>query len=243
MAETRTNHTMETMPAELRGIAYDLGQEGYGFVPLVLLDAGEMLDHLRAALSAAEARAERYRVALEEIEATDPRDIAACYERIARAALTEGSEMAELKPACGTCGRLHESWQECDWWMRAAWMTVAGSVDLKRCPDCGTHALEGEVACSACGAEPADDMTWRELSTLRAELAAARERVRELEEGLLPFAREADAWLKAAGDDFVPFISSYNSNRTLRLAEFTVGDLRRAQRLAAPTSAAHTGEG
>lgn len=42
-----------------------------------------------------------------------------------------------------------------------AWLVVAPGSSLKRCPRCGTSALEGEVECSVCGLAPTDDESWR----------------------------------------------------------------------------------
>lgn len=56
MNEARTRHTPETMPDELRVIADGITEEGYRFTPLVLKDAADMLDRLRAALATAEER-------------------------------------------------------------------------------------------------------------------------------------------------------------------------------------------
>lgn len=43
----------------------------------------------------------------------------------------------------------------------AAWLVDEPGSDMKRCPDCGDLALEGQEECSRCGARPRDDQAWR----------------------------------------------------------------------------------
>ena len=66
--------------------------------------------------------------------------------------------------------------------------------------------------------------------TVDDELAAAKARIAELEEALRPFAEESKEWNKFAPDSLAPYIGA-ECEVEQETAKFTVGDLRRADKL------------
>lgn len=61
-----------------------------------------------------------------------------------------------------------------------------------------------------------------------------KQRIKELETALKPFAREADTWLATISDKYRPGVTEPRQKQAYAKAEFTLGDCRRARRLLGP---------
>ena len=58
-----------------------------------------------------------------------------------------------------------------------------------------------------------------------------RQRIRQLEAALRPFAKEAETWLASVSNRYRPGMTEPKQRQSYARAEFTLGDLRRAARL------------
>ena len=106
-------------------------------------------------------------------------------------------------------------------------MSAIGMPDLESCESHGdyTYLIGGESTCPVCKSD-------KIITDLQSKLTEALNRVKELEVGLMPFAKEAWSWEPDERDSYVNFklqhpLYGFADNKSI----FTLGDLRRAAEL------------
>lgn len=94
-------------------------------------------------------------------------DLEGIRQRVAEMGSTTSQSQRDCRALLTECARLQAEVAQSrgvrrNGWV-AAWLYDPACAELKVCPGCGDHALEGEADCTRCGAQPADDTTWRDV--------------------------------------------------------------------------------